>query len=250
MIMQNEGTESATYTYESLRSKIRPLDLILFRGGEFVSDSIGFLERWRLGTGDWTHSGVVVNLDVLPGIKNAQPDRLYVLESTSSLFASDVADIETGKHRLGVQIRDLENVVQCYLTSAKTKIGWCPLIDNPSVRNKDETEERYNERMTWIRKRLTALHEEVFEAFYDANCVDLFAGLFTICRPVRNLCRCSENLYFCSELVALVYKQIGLLPSNTDVRNVVPVDFLPGVDSDKSVSGLVEGNPILITKAQ
>ena len=49
---------------------------------------------------------------------------------------------------------------------------------------------------------------------------------------------------FCSELVAMIYKKLGLFPPNVEPKNVVPMDFI-GYDVDLPAGG---GIPVIVEK--
>src|SRR5438309_11598776 len=89
--------------FSDLKNQVKPLDLMVFRGSDFVSDTISFLEKWKFGQGDWTHVGVVMTTDVIT-IKNGQPGRLYLWESTMSgkTLGDGVNNVETNQATFGV----------------------------------------------------------------------------------------------------------------------------------------------------
>jgi hypothetical protein len=103
--------------WDDLVKLITPLDLVLFAGKDLVSSTIRNLQDKKLAIGNFSHVGVIVSSFVLPHIKELQPGEWYVWESTSSLrlpgFENEVPDI-FGKHKLGVQIRNLKQVLDVY----------------------------------------------------------------------------------------------------------------------------------------
>ena len=103
--------------WDDLVKLITPLDLVLFAGKDIVSSTIRNLQDKKLTIGNFSHVGVIVSSFVLPHIKELQPGEWYVWESTSSLrlpgFENEVPDI-FGKHKLGVQIRNLKQVLEVY----------------------------------------------------------------------------------------------------------------------------------------
>lgn len=72
-------------SYSDYKQYIEPLDIVLFRGGDLVSNSIRFFEKERLGNGCFSHSGIIVTRDVLFH-PNMVPGKLYILESTVTGF--------------------------------------------------------------------------------------------------------------------------------------------------------------------
>ena len=108
-------------TYDAIKNKIRPLDLIAFRGGDIISDLIATLESHEVGIGAFSHVGMVVTSEILPScMVNGKefylaPDRVYVFESTFTYdiphITDGVPDVTTGHGEFGVQLRDLEDVI-------------------------------------------------------------------------------------------------------------------------------------------
>lgn len=103
--------------WDDLVKLITPLDLVLFAGKDIVSSTIRNLQDKKLTIGNFSHVGVIVSSFVLPHVKELQAGEWYVWESTSSLrlpgFENEVPDI-FGKHKLGVQIRNLKQVLEVY----------------------------------------------------------------------------------------------------------------------------------------
>lgn len=103
--------------WDDLVKLITPLDLVLFAGKDLVSSTIRNLQDKKLTIGNFSHVGVIVSSFVLPHVKELQPGEWYVWESTSSLrlpgFENEVPDV-FGKHKLGVQIRNLKQVLEIY----------------------------------------------------------------------------------------------------------------------------------------
>ena len=103
--------------WDDLVKLITPLDLVLFAGKDIVSSTIRNLQDKKLTIGNFSHVGVIVSSFVLPHVKELQPGEWYVWESTSSLrlpgFENEVPDV-FGKHKLGVQIRNLKQVLEIY----------------------------------------------------------------------------------------------------------------------------------------
>lgn len=248
--------------------EIKPLictfDLIMFRGGDLVSDAISAVEKASVHDkrgGDYTHVGMAIWSDDLlaPGSGPQQPRRLLVLESTmSGNMADGVPDIDGHAH-LGVQLRDLEAVVNGYDANPKTHIAWLPLQED---------------RRGSVKKgQLAASYDKYKGIFYDASALDLAAAAVPMLRPIRDcsllecvrdkMCACiccclpkslevtpqESKWLFCSELVANVYRDTGILPANVEPKDVLPCDFLPSsagssygtMDADKKVPWLFTG---------
>lgn len=273
--------------WEDIKDKVQPFDLIAFRGGEVVSDIISLLEKNELGVGDFTHVGMVVTSDILThyykdkkieltadevaddddGVDNVtsittrrklrvKEGEIYVFESTMSHgiigLIQEVPDVTTGKGCFGVQLRNLKKVIPAYITSQKTKVAWCPLLNNP-----------YN--VVNNRKLLAKTFTEFFNSYegrsYELDPIALLSSMYPVLRPLR-YCRdmiCKKIIktmrkfgievlsegpagwQFCSELVANVYKEIGILPPDIDPSNVIPVDFFSADYSSKKKKGRMQG---------
>ena len=208
----------------------RPLDLILFKGGDLVSDAIRFLEgrclrhtsRIKLeeGVRSFSHVGLVVTREILDD-ERLERDKLYVWESTMSGPLSDGVKNVNGESFLGVQIRDLDKVVNAYLSDEDAKIAFASLKDPVNCEA--------------LRHRFTRFVRKHDGTRYDANFASLFGSIFPALRPLRNLTEKvfrTQKWLFCSELAALTYKKMGIFPSDCDPRDCVPMDFL-GFDEDR-----------------
>lgn len=114
--------------YESFRDKLRPFDCVFFCGGDFVSSTIRYIERQRLGAGEFSHVGVIVTSDVLDH-PNIVPGRRYILESTATgLLGCGVKNID-GKAAFCVQITDFDALVEAYDRSSRTRIAVAHVAD-------------------------------------------------------------------------------------------------------------------------
>jgi hypothetical protein len=249
-------------SYSNVVDAFAPLDLILYRGVGFVSDTIRFLEQEELKNGEFSHSGILVNSDLLPHVKELQPGNWYVLESTFSAtkgllekYSTGLPNVLTGRGKFGVQIVNFAQEVPAYEKNEGAAVAWCQLINNPWKRRFAESDTDYA-----IRKR--EIIEDIWEVFqkygarsYDWNCLDLCAALYPCLRPARNSFRevlvgdtkilSSVDLHidptgwlFCSELVALVYRDLDILPPSINPLNWVPVNFLGAGKS--GIKNLVE----------
>lgn len=226
--------------------KLKPFDLLLFKGSDFVSKSIRFLEFMELGSAEWSHTGLVVNTDVLPDIKNGEKGKLYIWESTMS---DAVKDIESGGTVLGVQIRPLEEAIKEYNKGEITCVGVCQLKNNPIDKKEDETIDYYESRMKAMRETLVAMHKSYYHRLYQVNVFRLVQALFP---SMRKWDRDDEiDRVFCSELVGIIYKGLGILAIEVNPEDIVPMDLI-GYDKDKNgvPKGLFNLPPIIVAKGQ
>lgn len=253
--------------FGEIKPMIRTLDLIMFRGGDIVSDFIAKVEAMsvkRTGASTYTHVGLAVWGRDLGLLARGFEETLLVFESTLSGNLSDGVKDIYGRAHLGVQLRNLEEVVVAYDSCPTTHMAWLPVQEDRRVTLKLET--------------LPAIYGKYKDLFYDASALDLLAAAAPMFRPVRDcaaltcvrdkFCQCfcccckkgadakspelpnrESNWQFCSELAANVYKDIGLLPQDVNSQDVLPCDFLPAsspgtygtLDVDKKVPWLFNG---------
>jgi len=251
---ENSTIEVLATKWDIIKPLIKPLDVMLFNGNEFISKTIAGLEKKVYKTDiNWSHVGIVVNRRVMPNIavKDDDTDKLYLWESTVSSWQNDVysdhildietgdlwestvsswqndvyndhiLDIETGEPFCGVQVRDLEMVVKNDLDNG-VGVAWCQLIKNPLDREIAEPIEIYEERVTTITQKLTKLHETYNHRCYELNVFRLLGALWPSYLWLRSKFSIGKNWIFCSELVAIIYKDIGIFPSKTDETIVTP----------------------------
>ncbi len=240
----------------SFITMVRPLDLIVFKGADFVSNTIRKLEAGQTGCGDISHVEVAISpmwCSKISPIIRANPDTLFSWGSTLSGPLNDGAlNAETHHTTFGVQIRLLEDVITAYLANPNANVGICRLLDNPTDRRADESAFAYSIRAESLKNKIASAYDLYNGRGYDANPLALFGAMFPSLRKFRETAEdhigdASEWL-FCSEFVAAVYVQCGIITDETDgkkdgkipdPKNVLPVDFL-GCDAD--TDGLV--NPI------
>lgn len=227
--------------YTNIKSQLRPFDLLIFRGDEFVSNSISKLQKRgkpSAKAGDFTHTGMVVTSEIL-NIPEILPDKIYILESVmSGSLGYGIKNIYD-RTFFGVQIRDFDILAYAYDIPNATSIAWCKLLHNPlDVMPIEEAKQRFS-----------AIYNDVNGKMYDANCCSLLAALYPCMRPWRT---CTEQAfdiddwYMCSELVAYVYQKMNILPSEINYKDVVPGDFVhPEEDTDKMP--LVVHKPVYMT---
>lgn len=110
--------------YGDIRHRIQTFDLLLFRGYDPVSDAIAAVERCFVGYNEYTHVGIAVRGGDLPGTHRGA---LYVWEATMSGPLGDGVMNIDGEAFLGVQLRDLDDVVEAYDAHPDTRLAWAPL---------------------------------------------------------------------------------------------------------------------------
>ncbi len=227
---------------------VRPMDLILFRGVDAVSNAICVVEAKKKGRGDFSHAGLAVTREVLD-LPFLEPGKVYVWESTMSApagfwskFTDQVGDAEgRDEVRFGVQLRDLELVIPAYEASGG-HVAWSSF---GGERPPDDE----------ARAHLHQLYQEYGHAPYTANLLEVFGVVFPHVRHLRDAFDSAEDRLahfrnhilekahahghredgravedshhhvFCSQWVAMVYQSLELVDIK-DPRLVAPVDFL------------------------
>jgi hypothetical protein len=232
--MTQEYLPKEGVSYDKIRHKIKPFDLILFRGEDFVSDAIRILSYKKLKkawSDDYSHAGIIITNQVLdhPALKD---DTLYVWESTiSGKLGQNIFNVD-GESFLGTQLRNFDDLIIEYDKPNNTGIAWCQLNNN--LYDTADTDDKKQ----LLKERFTELFNNYNGRRYDMNCISLLGALypkFRCCRACIEDALGTHDWLFCSELCALVYKSLMLLPSTVDEKNVLPVDFINHVDEDKAI---------------
>ena len=228
------------FLYSTVEKYLESFDLVLFRGGNFAADAIIYIQKLSLdvkpptGT-DVSHVGMIVRSDILdhPGVL---PGKTYILESTMSMpnflkGAEAVPTIE-GDGCFGVQLRQYEPLIRAYDRPDNTAISIGKLLDNPAANGGGQL----------IKAKFTEFFKKISDIKYDFKPTSLFGAAFPCCRCMRDVSDeiSGGELLFCSELIALVYKEFGILPQTVDPRNVIPMDFIPGLDRDGDIGQIIQ----------
>lgn len=235
------------WDYDQVKSKFRPLDLVACRGDGLISDAISIAQKEKLGDGRWSHVGLLVNTEMMPGILNGKKDKWYIWESTS---LNEAVDVESKQTVTGVQIRDFEEVCKEYYKFQDTEVAVFRLVDNPCQRVQGESDEAFGARKQALRIKLAKAHQKYHGRPYDFS--GTLPAFFKCLRKYRDdnfaIDKFHEYAMFCSELVASVYKDLSLLPDTVNVENVVPEDLF-GFDADGEVKLQLEpqGETVLQT---
>lgn len=228
-----EQPQESYLSIKEMLQKARPCDLIAFKGSEGVSDLIAYMEKRMLpapakGVKDtFSHVGMVISREIVDH-PLMQPGKLYIWESTiSGRLGQNVYDIDHPNETfLGVIVRPLEELLEAYDDggqNTKAYMAWCPLRKPPRGLGTEAFKTRFN-----------TIFQKYNGRDYNANALTLFGaiipGLRKIAQPIENLLGTNECL-FCSELVATVWRDLGIIPSTIKPVNVVPMDLL-GCDNE------------------
>jgi len=215
--------------YESIKSQIRPFDVIFFKGYTVFSDMICLLERYGNkipNSGEFSHVGLVVTSDILKNEK-IKEGKLYLLESIIGGFCEyGVWDINN-KCVVGVQIRELDTLILACDKPNNTIIAWGKLQNNPI----DTVP------LTELQSKFGDFYDKYYKSCYDVNPVSLLGSVFPFWRRFRSkmekFCK-TNNWFFCSELVALAFKQFNIYPETVNEKDVLPRDIIyPDADVDE-----------------
>lgn len=232
---------------DAFMALLRPLDLLMFRNSSVVSTVISQSEFVKTGSDAASHVEVVITKRFCDKIKFAGSEDT-LLSWGSTLSSVEAPNLELGGATLGVQIRGLRNLIGAYLKKPGANIGVCRLLDNPTQKRKDESENAYYVRTKELKTKIGIAYDTLNGMMYDANPIALAAAVFPSLRPLRNATSdfvgrfTSVNKWmFCSEFVATLYQMVDVITDETDgvadgkllnVQNVLPVDFL-GYDADR-----------------
>ena len=164
-------------------AKIDPLDLIVFHGDDFVSDTISSLEKYMIGdnAGSVTHVGVAITKELCPRIKG-DDGQILIWESILSGPLNDgVYSEETDKSVFGVQVRDLREVVAAAVARQPTSsnvVGVCKLRKNPYLLNGNHKQ---------LVKKLVTAYDNFDGRQFNFDFLDLLASVFPKLRKIRDI---------------------------------------------------------------
>jgi hypothetical protein len=216
----DEDIEMIKEEYAKIRVNLRTGDVVFFKAGG-VSDAIAAVEENTVGSGKYTHMGIVILSNSFPiGSEyrlcdisgNDYATIPYIFESTmSKLVGGDGTLNVGGKGMLGVQLRTLDGVIHTYGEKKDTQISIGKLKDDLHI---DDTK----------------LYESFFKynkKNYQLNLWYLFTSAFRSIRFLRKLPFFLDMGIFCSQLVALVLQENDILSKDINPADCIPMDFFP-----------------------
>ena len=225
---------------------VSTLDIVFFRGSDFVSKIIVNVQKDYVADGSFSHVGIVVTKELLPWNNNMYNNKLYVWESTSSFTFKGLLDnipAIDGKPHFGVQIRDLEEVVKSYTKDGTSKVSIGKLKNNPWLDEKNRPN---------VIKDFTYLYEKYGDAVYNYNCCDLFSSILPKLKCYRDWRVIKHKLVFddkpiygddnkeyvyCSQLITIILKRIGIINTqNIQSIDLCPTELLPYCDDLINIS--------------
>lgn len=225
-------SQEKIYKLGDIKDTIRPLDIVLFRGSDFVSDFIVWAEKMSVKTSktlgvskhEFSHCGVVVTKEIIDH-PNMIEGRLYVLESTASgILGNNIKNID-GNSLIGVQIRDLEALIPAYKKTKKAKVAIGTLKIHPYNTIGEKTTKNISQ----------SFYNYVGGKYYDADPIVLGSAVCFRARKIKEKLKIGgEEYFFCSELVAELYKRLELINERANPEYCVPMDFV-GKDVDEII---------------
>ena len=229
-----ETLEKPGVAWSEIRSQLKTLDMIQFRGWDWVSRGMIRFERRALGADGarFTHGALVLRGSDFPKTSRFYDDtKLYAFECTDP--KEDDVVTEDGRKFQGVQLRDLDAVVANYDCSEVTELAWMRMHDR--VRPNVDPEE------------LERVVEHYLDRKFEWNPLYLLGALYEGLRPWRGLygrARSSEKL-FCSQHTALVLQDLGVLDPDVNPLDVLPSDFrspdqMETLDKDEEIPVLFD----------
>jgi len=233
--------DSSHISIQSLETKIlikniKPFDLLFFDGSSVISDMIEFTEKIFRGNGEFSHVAIVVNKQIMPCLNVCNDDTLYLFEST---IDNAVPDAETGNIKYGVQIRNMNKVINSY----NGAVYWAKLINNPIIKLNHELGIVYHDRINNLKMIMNNLHTKYINDTYQYNICRLLAPFLPYCYCLRSKCCFGKDEMFCSELVSIVYTNIG-------VKNLIKYEKKEGYSNETMLPSDVESNMIVETPIQ
>jgi hypothetical protein len=215
-LIDNDNMNAINYKL----ANIQPLDVIMCRGHDFISDGIKYLSFKSMGSryeaGCFSHVGMIITKDVLD-IPQLEPNKLYIWESTiSGALGGHIKNID-GHAFLGVQIRDFDEVIKNYC-KPHTAVAVLKLKDRSMLNDN-------------LKDKMKLLYHKYNGIRYEINYMQLFAAMYPKLRFLRfNFT--VNNFLFCSELVATIFRDLGIFPIEVEPYNVIPADYVSEGDPD------------------
>ena len=182
--------------YEGLRTG----DLLLFDTRDtgwygLIESTIKYLSH-----SSYSHIGMIIKADSL-GYKKLDKNKIYVWESGFE----GTPDPQDGKIKLGVQITQLDRIMNKYNGNLYIRKLDCDNLESQRIFNPTDLEK---------------IHSQIYGKPYDLNIVDwLCAFCRTDYKPQK------IDSFWCSAFVGYVYTKLKILSSDTDWSILRPADF-------------------------
>lgn len=216
-------------TYDDIRTNKHLADtgdIILFSGNGAFSCKIQFASL-----SIYSHVGILVRIDpkkqddMFPNNKTFSKktnnkrgynkDGLYLFHSINGKIRN-IFDVLTGKEKDGVQLNPLCTILKCCTADVHIR-KLC--VDK---------EKRKNLNADKPASEIWKFMNENSHKNYELDPLELVKAAFIFMDSPDD----NNDSYFCSELVAAVYKRVGILPENVNASEYIPKDF--GLMCDRS----------------
>jgi hypothetical protein len=222
-------------------SKIRPFDLLVFKGSDGISNVIMMIQKFVTGVDGASHVEIAMSPRYCSKIKTPlSDDAMFSWTSTLSGSLNDgVNNAETDFTFFGIQFRKLNELVFAYNDDPSANIGVCRLINNPIEKREDETDKQYSARMDDLKATMDKMYKKYNGRGYNFSPIALLAAVFPFIRSLRrrvqrqSAARAQERHgLFCSEFIASLYIDLGIINDLTDgvadgEVSIVPGDVIP-----------------------
>lgn len=208
--------------YQKVRKTLKPLDLIMFKGSNFVSNLTCHL-GYGIDLSAFSHCGIIVTSEILDH-PHVHPGKIYLWESTmNNSIGQGVPNIE-GKLFSGIQLRDLDLLLPAYFEDSRTTVAVCHLKDEFRYARDSEN--------------AVGIFSEIFNKYNGIHCKS--GCIASLCSFLFGE---KEKWLFCSEFVSHVYQDLGLFPNDIDPEKIMPMDF---IDVRNQEIPLIVEDPIYI----
>ena len=202
------NTKYQTISYDELKDKILPLDIIV-NSREKIHSCIIKAFQYIFNSnhnGDWSHAIVVSDNNISINGNG----RILVLGSDSE----------------GVHSYD-------FIDDLKSKdciFAYCKLKNNPFIKKEDETIEEYNKRIYDVKTKINNFCNK-----YKGKRYEYIWHLPKAVLCCWSCCQDTDDNIFCSELVVKLYQEIGLINESIDAETISPGEIFEIVELEKPV---------------
>lgn len=247
---------------EDLYQVADPFDLLVFHGSDLISKTVEYGEELGCGSNVISHVGLYMTSEMFPQQREVlQGSPELILESTANVqidiinYTQGIPDLLTGKNKIGVQLRNVIEVINNYLD-----------VDNNNFVALGKLQHNYYRdpsRQAHINDYAQEFLNTYQNRYYEINPLNLAAAAFSWLRPWRNWFNgappktyklpiygfreksdpnlikevvanlespTDSEMLFCSELASMAHKMIKTLPQTINPCDVAPVDYLNKLD--------------------
>ena len=186
--------------YSHVYDNLRTGDIILFDSQD--SGWYGIMESWikYFTSSNYSHVGMIIKEESI-GFKNLDKNKIYIWQSGFE----NKPDPQDGRIKLGVQITDLDKLINRYKGTLHVRKLDCDNLESKRIFNPDSLEK---------------IHSQVYGKPYDMNIVDwLCAFCRTDYKPQK------IDRFWCSAFIGYIYTKLNILTADTDWSIIRPSDF-------------------------